>query len=164
MHLALVIGLICIIVCIFCQDLRQRAVYLLLFPLLFVVSYFYVKNELTPFDWKVNGAFVLLQLLVLWVYFSIKEKRTINYINKYLGLGDILFFIVLVLWFTPVNFILFFVGSLIITLIGTIIFKPKSITSYKIPLAGIHALFLALVILLRESFFPDILTKNWILL
>lgn len=158
----LAIGLILLLCFVFYQDLKYRAVYWFLFPLLLVMSYFYLKNEINQQSWLLNTAFVLIQLLGIWGYFSLKAKKPINFVNSHLGLGDILFFGVLILWFTPINFILFFTGSLVITLISLLLFKRNSLTVYKVPLAGIHALLLAIIVSLKETAFPQILTKNWV--
>lgn len=158
----LAIGLIVLLSFVFYQDFRFRAVYWFLFPILLIMSYFYVKNDVTPSSWGFNAGFILLQLIGIWGYFSLKSKRPINFVNSYLGLGDILFFGILIIWFTPINFILFFIGSLVSTLFFLLIFKSKALKKLTIPLAGIHAILLAIIIGLKETIFPHILTQNWI--
>jgi len=71
-----------------------------------------------PITVLVNLALIGFQLLGLTLYFSLKEKKFINIVNQFLGIGDILFFIPLCFLFTPENLIWFFVCSLIFTLLA----------------------------------------------
>ncbi len=98
----------------------------------------------------INLGFVLLQVIVLTLYFSIKKKHLVKITQQYLGIGDILFFIFLTICFEPLHFVLFFVMSLLVVII--VFFLLKSIQVYKkqhIPLAGamgfLYVLFLFLI-------------------
>ena len=157
------------------QDFRYREISWFLIPLLIIV--FVSKGlitisplELVRFSF-INCAFVGIQLALLSAYVSLKNKRLIFIVNSHLGLGDILFFIVICIAFSPANFIVFYVSSLVFALIVFVIYKliVKN-NNEHIPLAGMIALLLVIVILLKlllpqlnfydDSFIVSILTND----
>jgi hypothetical protein len=125
------------------QDFKLRLISWVLIPLLFVlqsfISYKALPLETSLFYFIINVGFIGLQLICLTLYFSIKNKRFTNIVNSYLGIGDILFFFILCMSFSPVNFILFYLGSILMTLIG-FIFYSLIHGNKEIPLAGAMAL------------------------
>jgi hypothetical protein len=131
------------------QDFKNRTIWWGLIPLLTVVIAiigFHTINHYLWRIWLVNGLFFSLQLLVLTIYFSVKNKQLINITNKQLGLGDILFFIPLSGFFSLSKLIPF----LIIILLGSIIavlILPKH--RQNIPLAGVIAVGLIVVLILE---------------
>ncbi len=138
----LAIGLLGIVVF---QDFRQRAISWLLIPGLLVLfaAMAISANNLNDaaFNGLINLAFVAIQLICLTAWFSLKNRKFTNIVNSYLGIGDILFFCVLCLAFSPVNFIFFYLGSLILTIIGFVSYSGLRKESNKeIPLAGAMAL------------------------
>jgi hypothetical protein len=124
------------------QDFKQRQISWYLLPIAFVAfvcKALLYSNNLTN-DFIFNFLFIALQLVCLTLYFSIKNKKMFNIIDTYLGLGDILFFIVLCTAFSPVNFIVFYFMSMILTLTGTLIYNFFSARrTSDIPLAGAMA-------------------------
>ena len=139
------------------QDFKQRQISWILIPLLFILLSLIsvqetggIKTSLQLF--LVNCVFIFFQLICLTVYFSIKERKLNNIINTYIGIGDVLFFIVLAAAFSPLNFIIFYVFSLILTVVGVLLlklFKPFSLK--EIPLAGTMSL--ALIICFIYKYF-----------
>jgi cellulose synthase/poly-beta-1,6-N-acetylglucosamine synthase-like glycosyltransferase len=93
---------------------------------------------------------------------SLKERKVINILKTYLGLGDVLFFLVLTLAFSPINFVVFYLGSMLLTTIiyaGIILFNKNKKT--LIPLAGAMSLLLIVTLLVEQTttsfqFFQDI--------
>ena len=127
------------------QDFKYRAVYWICFPLLALLFSVY-KITTVGFaglftDIMFTCGFVLLQLLVLWLYFYIKYRKPVNLTNGYLGWGDILFLLAVCFYLSPVNYVMFYVVSLIVSigyaLIAKLLMKNEQLT---IPLAGIQAL------------------------
>ena len=105
-----------------------------------------VKRVLTYFLF--NSGFVAFQLLMMMGYFTLKNRKWTNIINTYIGIGDILFFLILSLAFSPVNFIIFFLGSLLLTIGGYSIYKIfKSNVNTEIPLAGTMAIILMICVI-----------------
>lgn len=156
------LGLICY------QDMRYRAVYWICFPvlsillLLFKYQYSGLYNALTESGY--GFLFVAAQLLLLWLYFSVKNKKFINITRIYLGLGDILFLIAITFYLSPINYVLFYIGSLIVVLLYAltrqVLLKQGS---QEIPLAGLQALLLCFVLifsLINPSF--KLYTDSWI--
>lgn len=138
------------------QDFKQREISWILIPLICLALFFKATQSITIGDLMnntlLNLAFIILQLLALTIYMSIKNKKMVNILQQHIGLGDLLFFVVLCLAFSPANFIVFYILSLIATLAGCIIYI--SIFSKKemkeIPLAGGMASVFVFVLLLNK--------------
>ncbi|MGQ0827052.1 MAG: hypothetical protein ACT4ON_01530 [Bacteroidota bacterium] len=123
------------------QDFKQREISWMLIPLTLAgFTYKAMNGDILLKNVLLNIAFIVIQLLMLTIYMSIKNKKPVNIINTYLGLGDILFFLVICVAFSPINFIAFYLSSMITTLIGVIIYNRFSNKQTKdIPLAGAMA-------------------------
>lgn len=124
------------------QDFKSREVQWFWFPLLLVLALFkiwYLDQFKELFSFLLNVIMVLLQLLLLTLYFSIKERKLINIADSYLGWGDILFLLNLCFLLSPVNFILFYLVSLLVTITSYLIYNTFVNSSKPIPLAGLQA-------------------------
>lgn len=157
MHIAFLILITISLLTILIQDIKHRAVTWWLFPVLFCLSYFYQFWTMNFF--LSNLVFIFIQLICLYLYFSSKQKKFIPIQSLPLGLGDILMFFVLALWFSPINFMLFFVGSLLLTILATIVLQR---TKKTIPLAGVHAFMLLFMVFMKETISPRIFTDSWL--
>ena len=117
------------------EDFRFRAIHWYWLVLLSISAYFYAS---TPMDEVLtNFGFIFIQILGLTVYFSIKNKNFVNIVDHQIGLGDLLFFIPLCLLFNPTLFLIFFVISLTVSLIGFLLIQKFWLKKMKtIPLAG----------------------------
>lgn len=144
-----------IIIClayIFYQDMKYRAVYWILFPVL-ALGLFSIKYSMIGWigaltDTSYALAFFSLQLFLLWLYFSVKKRRLTDITVDYLGLGDILLLVSIAFYLSPLNYILFYTGSLILVLIyACIIQQIESVQDKRIPLAGLQAAFMMILIL-----------------
>jgi hypothetical protein len=135
------IGLLFLIV----QDFKERKVTLLLFPILLIIGAFlhlktqFVEVLLLNLIINLGLVLVVLSMLLLYVMFIMKKK-----FNEVIGLGDLLFFVVLAVSFPTVSFVLLFCSSLLFSLIIYLIFKSK--IGKHIPLAGLQGLFLFLLL------------------
>lgn len=136
------------------QDFKSRAIDWYL-PFLLMIGFFSyaLENSNIPIgDYAViiaiNSGFLLVQMLVLTIYFSLKASRWVNIIDKFIGLGDILVLVSFSFIFSPGNFILFFTFSFFLaaffTLIFTSVFGREKMR--QIPLAGILCFQLAVVL------------------
>lgn len=159
--------LICLSV-IFYQDMQYRAVYWICFPILAVLLFF-VKYKFSGMAESLTDAiyglsFFAVQLFLLWVYFAVKNRKPVNITKHYLGIGDILFLMAAAFYLSPVNYVVFYILSLIVILMYTLIkrFFIKEDSPY-IPLAGLQAVILGLV-LVFSIFKPGIVfyNDNWI--
>src|ERR1700760_4976502 len=78
------------------QELKSYSVYWLLFPALtfWLLLLQYQRDPNLQLLWPVvmmNIILLALQVLLLTIYFSVKNKRLTNITHRLLGLGDILF-------------------------------------------------------------------------
>lgn len=138
------------------QDLIYRAVYWWCFPLLaillFILKYQFLGlgEILTHTGYGIG--FLIIQLLMLWAYFSIRNRKVINLTSDYLGWGDILFLAAITFYLSPGNYVVFYVISLILVLVYTLILALFNDSTKKthIPLAGLQAALLLVAILIDD--------------
>lgn len=120
------------------QDCKDRAISVWTLPVIFGVALWYAITN--PF-WEqtflwFNLGFISIQLIGLTLYFSIKHRQWINITQQYLGWGDIWFFFALSPLFSPVQFVFFFIGSLIVTLLIVFLYNQLVRPIPTIPLAA----------------------------
>ena len=97
--------------------------------------------ELLLLSMLMNLLIVSMVVFVLWIYTKLKLKKPLFSV---FGLGDLLFFIFLAIGFPIPTFLVLFSASLVFSIIMSIAFK-KQLTKW-VPLAGLQALFVALVV------------------
>ena len=98
----------------------------------------------------INLSGTLLVLLISYIILFLLKKKIFNPFNRLIGTGDLLFLPALCISFSPVNYLVFFIISLLLILV----FRLISGTSGRfIPLAGMQSVFLACALLITE-FFP----------
>ena len=88
---------------------------------------------------------IILLLLLVYVKLIMKKK-----FNEVIGLGDLLFFMVLAVSFPTITFVVLFCLSLLFSLTTYLFLKPRF--GKYIPLAGLQGLFLFLVLLSNSMF------------
>lgn len=153
---------------IFYQDMKYRAVYWICFPLL-ALSLFLMKYQLSGLEQAITDAllvlaFLVVQFILLWGYFSLKNKQAINLTSSHLGWGDILFLLAIIFYLSPVNYLLFYVSSLMSVLVYALITKGLNKENHqRIPLAGLQALLLGAAISI-DHFLPgfNLYDDSWI--
>lgn len=146
--------LIIVFTTIFVQDSKDRQVYWFLFPIMGSIA-FYLQIENVPFysvfiNTAFNLLFILVQLFVIYLYASIKLKKSV--LSEVFGLGDVLFFIFIAFSFSIISFFILFLFSLIFSLVLHFVLRSKQ-TKKSVPLAGYMALFFGVVYVI--SFFWD---------
>jgi hypothetical protein len=90
---------------------------------------------------SINFVFLIIQLLLVSVYFSVKNNKWTPIYQSLLGAGDILFLMSIGVYFSVLNYLFFYIVSLIVVLllwvpINLFVIKQKT----TIPLAGLQAL------------------------
>lgn len=150
----LLLLLLCIVIY---QDFKYHAVSWLVFPLMFLLLA--VPRILSSFsEWVstslINTSFVVIQLFLVSVYFSLKEKKMVNITATQIGWGDILFFLVFTQAFSPFNFLLFYIFTLFFIVLVFLIYNIKKGVNKEIPLAGAMAIVLLFAEVAR-LFFPS---------
>lgn len=155
---------------VFMQDIRFRAVNWLFFPVLAslyvihgLVNGIYLKEIL--FNTALNVAFLLMVFILVWLYISFRRRRFVHLPDKLIGWGDILFLLCICFYFSLLNFILFYITSLLIIIVLWTIwikFRPR-VADRHVPLAGLQALILSgflMIDWLVKSI--DLTNDNWL--
>lgn len=157
MQLLLNSTILILLLVILYQDLKYRSVLWIIFPLLtgifLYTNYIAIPvNEIME-NFLLNVGFLLIQLMSITLYFSLKSKRFIWVPDNYLGWGDIVFLFSLSFLFSPINYILFFIISLIFAVPVFWIIKKyqHEEISVSVPLAGIQAGFLIILFIINSS-------------
>lgn len=147
------------------EDFRSKSLPLWLLVLIIIGVLYYTISaigfNMFIINFGLNMLLLLLQLVAVFFYFSLKHKKFVNVIDTYIGLGDILFFISCAVVFAPINFLIFQITSLLIAAaffgLYFLILKPSI---RFIPLAGVQALLLIFIIIAKQfglpfNFFDD---------
>lgn len=141
------IGLLLCLLVLFFQDWKYRAIHVVLPILIFLSSYFIIKqeNKLSNKIMILNLCFFLITLSILTLYMSLKNKRFLNPFQNYFGLGDLLFYISIAPLFNLKNYVLFFILSMIFAICLQFTLRKK-MKHNTVPLAGFSALFLFIIL------------------
>jgi hypothetical protein len=159
-----------VLLLIFVQDVASRSVYWLLFPVLtvlFIIMHL-LQHRLFTDEWQpilMNTAFLALQFLIVSVYFSIKNNQWVNITTGLLGWGDMLFLLSTAFYLSVLNFLFFYIISLITVLLTWVLWQATAKEKNKqIPLAGLQALILS-VFLAGDWWFKlfDLTNDDWLL-
>jgi len=148
------------------MDLKERSVYLYLFAGLFAAVFIYTLQQSGWFvalqQLLFNAGIVLLITLFLLLFYFIKGKRSGEVINKKLGVGDIVFWISITPLCSTLNFLLFFIASLMVTLllVACRLIYDQSGVARTIPLAGYQSIVLALVLLVNQGVYHHNLSMD----
>lgn len=134
------------------QDFLERQVYWFLFPLLFLlgITRIPIQDFWPQAATRVlfNLLFLLLVLTLVFIYFRLLKGMSFQSLKSQIGLGDILFFISLSSFFPYEDYMLFFSLSLFLALFLSIPFLILK-QNFTIPLAGLQASFLAIIMILE---------------
>jgi len=154
------------------QDLHSRAVIWLLFPLLAGLGVGVAFLELGSFPLlgqyvAINCGFLLLQFAVLRTWFFIRKKDGRGFVDHVIGKGDLFFLLASACFFSPVNFILFYLFSLLFSLVLYLLASrwPGSGSRWStVPLAGLQAGFLLLCLPVHLLLKLPLTDDSWITL
>ena len=143
---------------VFIQDLKNRSIHIILPVLVFGIAVIinYLSADLSFIDIAYNSAFILINIIGIVIYFSIKNKALINPIDTALGMGDVVFFIAITPLFSFRTYILFFIIGLVFSLIAHSVYTLFE-KSKTIPLAGYLALFLILNLFIKHILKIDLI-------
>lgn len=144
------------------QDWRERkvSIYLLAFLFgLYLVQGIHQKSiQDWLFNWNINLIVLGIQMIILFLYFSWKERRWISLADRYIGVGDLVFFIILASHFSPLVFSWVYLGSLIFTILGVVlyyIFYKKALQPIPL-LSGVCSFILLLLLFEKYLSIPAI--------
>lgn len=157
------IAILALLMLVFAQDMRSRSVYWFLFPVLIVL--FMMLTIPHAHAWPpvlINIGFLLLQLLLVSAYFSVKQGRWVNITEELLGWGDILFLLSIAFYLSVLNYLFFYLSSLLSVLLFWLIFSPKQ--DKHIPLAGLQALIFSFFLITAWWIRPvNVTSDDWLL-
>ena|ERR1044072_1741049 len=127
------------------QDFRSRKIAWWLLPVIAgtLLADALKRNSAaeTGKEFLFNIIFLCFQFLLVWIWFSIKNKKRSRIIDTQIGMGDILFMVCLALAFSPANFLVFYTLGMIFTLLATVFVRMiYSTVKSEIPLAGALAI------------------------
>jgi hypothetical protein len=136
------------------QDFKYLQVSLYIYLATFFIAFFINLTtnglkELLSFT-LTNFALLLIQLAVILFYIFVKDKK-VSTLFKYIGLGDFVFFAVICLMLSPLNFIVFQIVSFLVILALHFFLKKVRTFNNVVPLAGYQALMSIILILLDWS-------------
>ncbi|SFC82608.1 Type IV leader peptidase family protein [Parapedobacter composti] len=131
------------------QDFRGRSVYALLFPSLVVIAVVHAMmlDVFSPAAVAANLAILAVQLIVLNLVMYWRKRAWLMQGEQWMGWGDVAFFVVLAFCFSTFNFVLFYVASLLVVLLGALLAMAFGVRVATIPLAGGQAALLVLLLL-----------------
>ena len=127
----LLLSQISVLACIAFQDFKSRAISWYFIPVIFALGLFvgfseYNSNDLFGsallIEWGMSLVFLLFQFTIVYSYFAIKFKSfRLNFIDELLGLGDVLFLIAIIPFFSFRNYVLYYSMSLVFALLAHLI-------------------------------------------
>lgn len=133
------------------QDIRERQVLWLLFPIIALCSgglhYNSTLWELFAANVMVNLGFVFSLFIVIFLYANLKLKTAFK---RVFGPGDVLMFLSLALSFATISFLVVFVFALLFSMALHLILK-KGQKNRTVPLAGYMGLFFTMAYLAQWS-------------
>ncbi len=135
----ILLAFIAVLVLCFYQDVRFRGIHWVLFPLVLVGAIALNWDNLNWETMALNLGFLLVLLLGLTLYLSVKFGEFVNITNDFFSIGDILFLVAMIPLFSFHWYILFFTIGTMLTLVFHVIatvLKPQK----SIPYAGYMAL------------------------
>ena len=139
------ISMIALLFWVFYEDIKDRKVTLLLLISLFAVGGFLNSQhqilELFLLSSLINLGVIAIITLLLLLYAKLKMKSSLF---EVFGLGDLLFFGFMAISFPTASFLVLFSTSLIFSFLISIAFQKQ--LQKLVPLAGLQALFLGLII------------------
>lgn len=145
---------------VFLQDIKSRAVSLWVYLSIIVLSLIKLITsdlQFIIYESLINLLIIFLEMVLLWLYFKYARNKKIL---KMIGLGDLVFFIIICLSFSSVQFMIFQVGSLFLSVIISLSGCFKKL----IPLAGIQAILMLILILLEISTSYNMYTSDLLIL
>ena len=159
-----------VLLLIFVQDIKERSVYWFLFPvlmLLFLGLRLVQGGAITELRQStfINIGFLVFQFIIVSAYFSVKNKGWINLTTGLLGWGDVLFLLTLCFYLSVLNFLFFYITSLVLVLMIWLVwqFLVKG-TGKQVPLAGLQAFMFAILSGVCWWVWPlNLTTDNWLL-
>jgi len=149
--ISLTLAIVCLVMVAW-EDFAERQVHCSYFPILAGAGVVHTFEELHSMGRLAmyagcNLAFLIIQFLLLKGYFFIRQTAMVSIIDRKIGWGDILFLLAAAFFFSPLNFIWFYLYGLLFSLLVSLLWRTYSRSAFRsIPLAGLQSVFLLLFI------------------
>ena len=149
--ISLTLAIMCLVM-IAWEDFAERQVHWSYFPILAGAGGVHTYQELHSMGKLAmyagcNLTFLIIQFLLLKGYFFIRQTAMVSIIDRKIGWGDILFLLAAAFFFSPINFIWFYLYSLLFSLMVSLLWSRYKRSAFgSIPLAGLQSIFLLLFI------------------
>jgi len=126
------------------QDLKYRAIHFALPLLIGIIGTFLFFDKQQDYIVLFYSFFFLFTtFLILFLYQSIRRKSIVNPFVS-IGIGDIIYFVSVIPYFSTTNYILYFISGMLFSLLAFIFLKARSNTEL-VPLAGFFAIYLIIL-------------------
>ncbi len=142
------IATLLLLVILFYEDIRYRSISIHWIALAFlgVLGLAYMEAKLNWVNILVNISFVAIQVIFISLYLMLKRKSIRDIFKNYIGVGDIVFWIIPAFYLDPIVYVFYalFCYLSILIVFGVIMaIRKRSVT---VPLAGFMAMVLGLYI------------------
>jgi len=149
-------AIIVILLMIALEDFRHRQVHVLWFILLIVailLESFGVTGQTEHLNhFLTNLLFIIVQWLGITLFFTLKTKKLVNVMDRYIGWGDAVLLFAFALLLPPLSFALFMILSYVLVLIISLIrLSLNRSKPYPVPLAGWLGIFMMVLISLDQA-------------
>ncbi|MEO8069049.1 MAG: hypothetical protein ABI599_15235 [Flavobacteriales bacterium] len=141
--------IIALLLLIFWEDLRHRAVHWSLFAQLAIClgvhGVLSARNFVFWQDSAFNLIFLAVQFTGVFVYLVVRERRWVNPLKARIGAGDVLFMAISTLAFSAPDFALYVVSGLFFSLLAyAVLLLLHRRAERTVPMAGFMALYMGI--------------------
>ena len=144
----LVLGLILALLLIAYQDMKLRLIHAFLPVGIFILALTLKWNTLAWKQWTMSLLFVVLNLVAVTVYFSLRNRKWVNVFDTLIGWGDVLLLLGLIPLFSFRGYLIFFTGGMIFSLLLFGILRTFDRKYSTVPLAGHLSIFVIGILLI----------------
>ena len=136
--------IIALLLLVFIQDMRLRAIHIALPLVIALVGlYLFFQNGFDEEILLYSTLFLATTFFGLYLYLVVKNRKLISPF-KTIGKGDFLFFIAVIPYFSTTNYMLYFITGMLFSIIAFLFIKTISKTDL-VPLAGLLAFYMLLL-------------------
>lgn len=165
---ALLITVIASLCGIIYQDFKVRAIHWFWLVIVFCSLTFKMTLEsswqIVLQNMSLNLLFLGMQLTLLFIYFSVRNKALTNIVDKDIGLGDVLFFVAICPGFSLLNYIVFLLAGFVVISTGYLILIAAGRTKApQIPLAGLFSIGLIIALITNQLKIINLTDDSYIL-
>lgn len=152
-----------ILLFILIQDLKYRAIHFLLPVMLFIVAIInFIKIGTNYKEVFFSYIYLVVCFIFSYFYLVIKNRKWINPFKSIIGIGDVVYFLAIIPFFKTQSFVIYFISSLIFSMLGYFMLRFLNNKVSTIPLAGFSGLFLIILIFLSLFFQKNLFQQNFL--